>query len=43
MIGYATHALLALFNLEIPLVYALLFGALISPIDPIAVLSMLMN
>ncbi|RXQ95826.1 sodium:proton antiporter [Ancylomarina salipaludis] len=36
---YAAH----LFSLNIPYVYSLLFGALISPTDPIAVLSILKN
>lgn len=36
-IGYALWYLLALTNLDLPLVYCLVFGALISPTDPIAV------
>ncbi|MBQ56872.1 MULTISPECIES: sodium:proton antiporter [Pseudomonas] len=36
-IGYALWYLLALTDLDLPLVYCLVFGALISPTDPIAV------
>jgi CPA1 family monovalent cation:H+ antiporter len=41
IIGISTYYLLLLFNIEVDLVHALLFGALISPTDPIAVLSIL--
>jgi CPA1 family monovalent cation:H+ antiporter len=41
LIGYAVYWLFALLGHEIPLIYCLVFGALISPTDPIAVLSIL--
>ncbi|PTA66692.1 cation:proton antiporter [Deinococcus arcticus] len=41
LVGGALYGLLGLFNLDVPLVYCLLFGALISPTDPVAVLGML--
>ncbi|MEO7975857.1 sodium:proton antiporter [Flavobacterium sp.] len=41
MVGYICYWMLTLFNLEVSLVQCLLFGALISPTDPIAVLSIL--
>ena len=41
IIGYISWWLLAFMGLEIPLIYSLLFGALISPTDPIAVLGIL--
>ncbi len=41
LIGYAVYWLFALLGHEIPLIYCLAFGALISPTDPIAVLSIL--
>jgi Na+:H+ antiporter len=41
LIGFGTWWLLPLAGLHLPLVYCLLFGALISPTDPIAVLSVL--
>lgn len=41
LIGYASWLLLSALGIPIPLVYCLLFGALISPTDPIAVLSVL--
>lgn len=41
LIGYICFWLLNLFNLEVNLIQCLLFGALISPTDPIAVLSIL--
>ncbi len=41
VVGFAAYHLLNFFGLEINLVHALLFGALISPTDPIAVLSIL--
>jgi CPA1 family monovalent cation:H+ antiporter len=40
-IGFSSYYLLNLFGLKINLINALLFGALISPTDPIAVLSIL--
>lgn len=39
LIGYAVYYLLPLLGMHIPLLDCLLFGALISPTDPIAVLS----
>jgi CPA1 family monovalent cation:H+ antiporter len=41
IIGFGTHWLLPLVGIDLPLIYCLLFGALISPTDPIAVLSVL--
>jgi CPA1 family monovalent cation:H+ antiporter len=41
IIGYGTWLLLETLGMGIPLVYCLLFGALISPTDPIAVLGVL--
>lgn len=41
LIGTAFHVVLKLCGLEIPIGYSLLFGALISPTDPIAVLGTL--
>ncbi|QFP75885.1 sodium:proton antiporter [Deinococcus sp. AJ005] len=41
LVGGATYALLGLFGLDVSFVYCLLFGALISPTDPVAVLGML--
>jgi CPA1 family monovalent cation:H+ antiporter len=41
MVGTAIWGVVRLIGLHIPYVYALLFGALISPTDPIAVLSIL--
>ena len=41
IIGYATYWLFGLLGHAIPLIHCLLFGALISPTDPIAVLSIL--
>ncbi|ACO46535.1 sodium:proton antiporter [Deinococcus deserti] len=41
LVGVTMYGLLNLFGLQIPLVYCLLFGALISPTDPVAVLGML--
>lgn len=41
VVGYAMYFILPYLNFELPLIYCLLFGALISPTDPIAVLSIL--
>lgn len=41
LVGYLMYYVLPLFAIELPLIYCLLFGALISPTDPIAVLSIL--
>ena len=41
MVGISMKGISLLIGLDIPLVYMLLFGALISPTDPIAVLSIL--
>ena len=41
LVGISMFYLLPLFGLDIQLIYCLLFGALISPTDPIAVLSIL--
>ncbi len=41
IVGYGAHVLLAMIGIRIGLSYCLLFGALISPTDPIAVLSVL--
>lgn len=41
LVGTATWFLLGLLGLRVPYVWALLFGALISPTDPIAVLGLL--
>ena len=38
IVGVAVWAILPLVGVEVPLIYALLFGALISPTDPIAVM-----
>ena len=40
-VGFATWAVLPLAGLSLPLIYCLLFGALISPTDPIAVMGIL--
>lgn len=40
-VGYISYGLLNSFGIEVSLIQALLFGALISPTDPIAVLSIL--
>jgi Na+:H+ antiporter len=37
LVGFGTYALFGLIGLDVPLIYALVFGALISPTDPIAV------
>jgi CPA1 family monovalent cation:H+ antiporter len=41
MVGYMSHWVFSLLGLNIPLIYCWLFGALISPTDPIAVLGIL--
>jgi len=41
LVGIITFFLLPMFGLEVPFIYCLLFGALISPTDPIAVLGIL--
>ena len=41
IIGFSSFYILGLFEIKIHLIHALLFGALISPTDPIAVLSIL--
>jgi monovalent cation:H+ antiporter, CPA1 family len=41
MIGYMAYWLFALLGLDVQLIYCFLFGALISPTDPIAVLGIL--
>src|SRR5579859_1788231 len=41
LIGFGTRYLLFFAGIELPLIYCLLFGALISPTDPIAVLGIL--
>ena len=41
LVGSMTWCLFSLFHLSIPFIYCLLFGALISPTDPIAVLAIL--
>lgn len=40
-VGFALFYILPLFSQDIPLIYCLLFGALISPTDPIAVMGIL--
>ena len=41
MVGYASYYIFGFLGLDIPLIYCLLFGSLISPTDPIAVLGIL--
>lgn len=41
LVGVASHFVFGLLGVPVPLVHCLLFGALISPTDPIAVLSIL--
>ena len=41
MVGFASYYIFSWFGLNIPLIYCLLFGSLISPTDPIAVLGIL--
>lgn len=41
VVGYALYYILPFIHIQMPLIYCILFGALISPTDPIAVLSIL--
>ncbi|WP_221089312.1 cation:proton antiporter [Deinococcus aquaedulcis] len=41
LIGFASYGVFQLVGLDVPLMWALLFGALISPTDPVAVLDLL--
>lgn len=41
MVGGASYFVVRMFGMEVPFIYCLLFGALISPTDPIAVLGIL--
>lgn len=41
LIGFAIHFVLGWLGIELPLMFALLFGSLISPTDPVAVLAIL--
>ncbi len=41
LVGYASYYIFGWFGLDIPFIYCLLFGSLISPTDPIAVLGIL--
>lgn len=41
MVGFASYGIFGLLGLDMPLIYCLLFGSLISPTDPIAVLGIL--
>ncbi|WP_036155555.1 cation:proton antiporter [Maribacter forsetii] len=41
IVGFLTYYLAQFLSIELPLIHALLFGALISPTDPIAVMSIL--
>lgn len=41
LIGFGAYAVFGLLGLNIPLIWAMLFGALISPTDPVAVLDLL--
>jgi len=43
IIGYASFWVLGLLGWSLPLIYCMLFGALISPTDPIAVLAIIKN
>ena len=41
LIGFAAYGVFSLVGLNVPLIWSLLFGALISPTDPVAVLDLL--
>ena len=41
LIGFIVYGITYMFNLNLPIIYCFLFGALISPTDPIAVLGVL--
>ncbi len=41
LVGFATQWMLGIVGVELPFIYCLLFGALISPTDPIAVMGIL--
>ena len=41
IVGFASYFLLDLFGLDMPFIYCLLFGSLIAPTDPVAVLAIL--
>jgi len=41
IVGYGMHFILPIIGVQLDLIYCLLFGALISPTDPIAVLAMI--
>ena len=43
IIGFSAYYILIVFGIKVQLIHALLFGALISPTDPIAVISILKN
>ncbi len=43
LIGYAMHGLTAILGIDLPFYYCFVFGSLISPTDPIAVLGILKN
>jgi len=43
VVGYLSFSVFNFIGIQIPLMYCLLFGALISPTDPIAVISVLKN
>ena len=43
IVGFGTYGLTQFLNIEVPLVYCLVFGALISPTDPITTLGILKN
>lgn len=43
LVGVSSFFLFKLLNFDVPLIYCLVFGALISPTDPIAVLGILKN
>ena len=43
LVGYLSYFLFGALGIDLPLIYCMLFGALISPTDPIAVLSIFKN